>query len=538
MRGKRTGVVRLRALVFAAATFALVLCLAAAAQAAGKPVIHGLGAYPATVASGGTAGVDATVTGAGSCGLSSTKTKPIAGLEGAFSCAEGNAMRVVAMPANKGSKPVVYTLTLTAHAAVGKAKAKARVTVTVLPEETRDSDRQLIATGFDSSCAVVRQGSENGKVLCWGSRALGDLGDEGPVDGYSLTPVTVANVTNAVQVAAGGEHACALLSTGHIKCWGASIGLGNGVRLPEPGESTPVAVVDIANAVQISAGYADTCALLVTGHVDCWGFTNFGQLAVNTFDYPAEFLAPVEIPALTTAVEVAIERETICARVEGGKVECWGGNGHGQFGDGGVGPEHFTPVPVAEVAGANGIAAGENHMCAVTNEEGHPAGLLKCWGWDASGQLGDDNLGYIRKPEYVVGANLIPVAGALQAAAGYEHSCALFKGGTVQCWGGDTAGQLGDGAPKEKQTVAVPVGGLEHVVEIEASYRHTCALLDDGTIRCWGSDPAGELGNGISEPFSARPVPVAGFPPVSAAARRPAARHTAHRKAKRPRPHR
>jgi alpha-tubulin suppressor-like RCC1 family protein len=540
--GMRVGVARLRALVFAATltvtTLAVTLSVATPAQAVAKPVIGGLSAYPRTVASGGTAGISATVTAAATCTLSSPKSKPIAGLEGSFPCGEGSAMRVVAMPQNKGKQPVTYTLTLTVHAALGKAEAKAKVAITVLPEETQYSDKQLIAAGFLSTCAVLTQGTERGRVLCWGSRALGDLGDEGAQSGYSSTPVAVANINNAVEVAAGGEHTCALLSTGHIKCWGASIGLGNGIRMLTPGDSTPVAVVNIANAVQITGGYADTCALLYTGHVDCWGLNNVGQLGRNTVD-PVEFPAPVEIPALANAVEVTAGRETTCARVEGGAVECWGGDGHGQLGDGTNGLEHFTPFPVAEVRSVSGIAAGENHLCAVVHEASRPAGQVKCWGWDASGQLGDDNLGYIRKPEDVLEAQRLPVSGVLQATAGYEHSCALFKGGTIECWGGDAKGQLGDGAPKEKETVAVPVSGpLEHVVEIDASYQHTCALLEDGTIKCWGSDAAGELGNGTTEPFSTKPVTVVGFPPTSAAARRAAARRKAHRKIRRHKPHR
>ncbi len=483
------------------------VAVAAAPASAAKPLLSGLVAYPASVPSGGASGISATVTEAGECTLSAPKGKPVSGLPERFPCGEDSAMRVVPMPANKGKRPRRYTLTLSAEGPSGKDKSSAKVAVTVLPEAAAVANKQLVAVGYGTTCAVLAAGAEGGPVRCWGSNGDGDLGAGGTTYGYSPTPVAAVGVTHAVELAAGVGHTCALLASGHIKCWGASIGLGNGSYAGEMGESTPVAVANIADAVQITAGYSDTCALLITGHVDCWGANTVGQLGRSTVD-EVDYYAPVEIPMLTDAVEVAAGREHTCARLQGGAVDCWGGDSRGQLGDGTAGLERSTPVAITEVSGAGEISSGEAHSCAVVHEAGRPAGQVKCWGWDRYGQLGSDSVGEARKPEDAQEGRLLPISGAVQVSAGIEDSCALLHAGTVECWGGDTRGQLGDGEVKE-QHVAVPVGGgLEHVVEIAASTLHACAVLEDAEIRCWGSDSSAELGDGKLQPFSALPVAV------------------------------
>lgn len=539
--GMRVGL-RLGGLIATAALAAsLTVPLDARAASKPKPAITGLAAYPKTVASGGTTGISAAVTGANTCTLSAPKSKPVNNLTAPFACGETGTMRVVAMPANHGNSALSYTLTLTAMASGGKPKAQAKVTIAVLPETVAVANKGLIS----GSCAVVSQGVEQGTVRCWGGNGHGDLGLGGSsISGYSTKPLPVVNVTNAVQVAAADEHVCALLATGHIKCWGKSIGLGNGVEGPEFGEPTPVAVVNVANAVQITAAYGDACALLDDGHVDCWGANVEGRLGPGGGGEEDHY-TPVTIPGVANAVEVTADREVTCARLEGagievGRVECWGSDAHGAFGDGTNGLAHLTPSPVAGVPSAIQITAGEDHLCALVHEAGQPVGQIKCWGWDAFGQLGDDNLGYIRKAEYVVEEQRLPVSGAEHVSAGAEHTCAVFrsgaafKGATVACWGSDARGQLGDGRPKgeEMSTVAVPVAGrLEHVVEIDASTGDTCALLEDGGIKCWGDDLQGELGDGMPvRPFSSEAVAVEGFPPPSGTAQHAAAKRKAHRK--------
>jgi alpha-tubulin suppressor-like RCC1 family protein len=511
LHAEMSGLARTRSALGISCASALVSVSAtgvAPAATSTKPTIRGLGAYPSTVPSGGTTGVSAVVGGARECTLSAAKGKPVSGLPVTFACSAGSAMRVLAMPADTGKKATLYKLTLVATAE-SRHTAKAKVTVTVQPEAVGVANKELIALGYYSTCAIVAHGKDTGAVRCWGGKGQGALGDGGSTSGYSPTPVPVVGIANAVEVAGGNEHACALLATGHIKCWGKSVGLGNGSYAGEFGESTPVAVVKITNAVQITAGDGDACALLTTGHVDCWGANNVGQLGQKTLQ--VENYTPLEIPEFGGVVELAAGREHTCARLQGGKVDCWGRNTEGELGNGPGYESVPTPGAVGEVTGARDIASGEAHSCAVLAEEGRPVGQIKCWGWDKYGQLGDDSVGDVKRPVFAQEGMLQPIAGAMQVSAGNEHTCALLKGGTVACWGSDAHGQLGDGQTNEEH-VAVQVPRLAHVVEVDASQLHSCALLEDGAIKCWGSDPSGELGNGTVQPYSTELVAVSGFP--------------------------
>src|SRR5262249_32650965 len=80
-------------------------------------------------------------------------------------------------------------------------------------------------------------------------------------------------------------------------------------------------------------------------------------------------------------------------------------------------------------------------------------------------------------------------------AVGASHACGLLGDGTVECWGYNYYGQLGDGTNTNRST-PVAVSWLSHVLQIVAGTYHTCALIDDGTVKCWGSNSAGQLGDG------------------------------------------
>ena len=132
------------------------------------------------------------------------------------------------------------------------------------------------------------------------------------------------------------------------------------------------------------------------------------------------------------------------------------------------------------------ISAGEFHTCAVTTTGG-----VKCWGRGDSGQLGNSSLGTSATPVDVTGMT----SGVTSVTSGYAHSCGLLSSGSVKCWGYNYYGQLGDGLTTNQQT-PVEVSGLSGVQAISAGAYHTCALLTSGAVKCWGSNSAGTLGDG------------------------------------------
>jgi alpha-tubulin suppressor-like RCC1 family protein len=145
---------------------------------------------------------------------------------------------------------------------------------------------------------------------------------------------------------------------------------------------------------------------------------------------------------------------------------------------------------------------------------------VKCWGFNGSGQLGDGTTTTRLFPVIVSG-----ITNAVAIAAGEFHTCALLADGSARCWGDNSTGQLGDGtttdrpAPTEvtisflKRTLSggvVAIVPLVNLVRIATGRRHTCAILADGSVRCWGENAFGQIGSGTTFD-QLRPVPVPSF---------------------------
>ena len=220
---------------------------------------------------------------------------------------------------------------------------------------------------------------------------------------------------------------------------------------------------------------------------------------------------PDRAPADTTAAagaawatQVSAGGSHTCAATVDGGVLCWGENGSGQLGDGTT-QGRVVPVAVAGLGDSvRSVAAGWNHTCALT-----VAGAVYCWGWNAYGQLGDGTQGSNRlTPVPVAGLT----SGVAAISAGYDFTCALTEEGDVKCWGDNSQGQLGDGTIQPRLT-PVAVVGLPSGIQAIGASGHTCALTADGSIYCWGRNVKGQLGNGATSMRpNPRPVAVAGLP--------------------------
>jgi alpha-tubulin suppressor-like RCC1 family protein len=176
---------------------------------------------------------------------------------------------------------------------------------------------------------------------------FGDLGS-GSTAPDSVTPLTVAQLNGASDVASGNEHVCALLPGGTASCWGDDEWgqLGDGQSGDPYNAPTPVPVMGLTGAKQLSAGEAHTCALLGTGGVVCWGLNLDGQLGHGTSGHANDTSTPVGVLGITTATGIGAGAYFTCAVVDRGNVKCWGDNQYGQLGDGTT-KNSSTPVPVS-----------------------------------------------------------------------------------------------------------------------------------------------------------------------------------------------
>lgn len=307
-----------------------------------------------------------------------------------------------------------------------------------------------------------------------------------------------------IAVAIGGYTTCALVSGGAIECWGSDWdgALGDGTMQSETCHSAPCSTVPVAVTAGATA-VTPSCALFPGGTVQCWGDNSFGELGVgssdgpercatrNLADLPCSF-TPVAVSNLQGATAIASGGDHTCALLGDGTVECWGFDLAGRASCGGS-PCSTTPAPVAGLTGVTEIAAGLSYTCALMG------GTVACWGDDSLGQLGDASSEPAVTPRTVPGLDRVTAI-----SAGSSHACGLRSDGSVVCWGDNQAGQLGNGTtgpdtcgmtPCSRTPVVVHM--LPKATAIAAGALDTCALLSDGTVDCWGDNVSGELGNGV-----------------------------------------
>ena len=401
-----------------------------------------------------------------------------------------------------------------------------------------------IAAGANHTCAILVDGS----MRCWGNNFDGQLGNGGtPYPSFETIPVTVADVSNAVALDAGDAHTCAALADGGVRCWGLNTiwgPLGDGTTTSS---ATPVSVVGITTATDVTAGKTHTCALLADSSVYCWGrkpgtstasptpyqesgigaatLVNAGgdhvcallpDNSVQCWGYYGISYFPgstVNIPqpapvfSLGAAISVDAEETHACALIAGGSVQCWGYNRYGEVGNSITSAAKWPPSTVNGVSNAIAVTTGYNHTCALLS-----GGGIQCWGRNHAGQLGDGTTTNSFTPVSVTG-----ISTAIAVSAGGDYACAVLAGGSVQCWGDNALGQLGNGTTTSSPT-PVTVSGISSATSVAAGWLyHTCALLSGGGVQCWGANVYGQLGNG-SYTASSTPVTVSGISTATAIA--------------------
>lgn len=380
-----------------------------------------------------------------------------------------------------------------------------------------------MSTGFSHSCAALG----SGEARCWGYGQYGQLGD-GTTGRSQENPVVVSNpdgtgALDAVsQVAAGGNHSCGLLDGGQVRCWGhnANGELGDGTTTMR---ARPVVVTDstgnapLGGVTQISARLNHTCSRSLDGGASCWGANGYGMLGDGSTTDRARAVTVLDgggTRALTGTTQISAGFTHTCAVLDTTEAQCWGRNASGQLGDGST-TDRTLPVTVLDadgsgpLAGIVQIAAGGEQTCALVDD-----GTVYCWGKGANGALGDGTTTTRSLPAPVLDpAGVGPMTGVAAISSGVGHSCALLDNGQVRCWGANGYGRLGDGTSMDRRLPAPVVDPfaaltpLTAVADVTAGPNHSCSRATDGRARCWGSNEYGQLGN-PDVGLSGAPVPV------------------------------
>lgn len=354
-----------------------------------------------------------------------------------------------------------------------------------------------IGAGASHACAL--KGKR--EVLCWGTDVYGALGRKRMLT--SNVPVKVASAVELKAIASGRSHACGIDGAKGVRCWG-----DNGARQLGRGDvaltGVPAPVASLGDVAKIAASDAQTCSLLGDGGVRCWGAGDTGALGngVNAVQVsPVPFTAP-------QAIDVATGSSFTCALLKNGNVSCAGAAADGRLGSPGTTtstPRLVLAPPDGGVAtppafqGVSALAVGRLHACVI-----HNAGKsVACWGGNDSNQLG-------RTGGSSANASDVPMPKApIQVACGFRHTCARLTGNQTICWGRNTNGQVTGPEPTSATQRTVTFPGGHFAADLSLGDDHSCALLDDGTVACWGAGALGQLGNGQSTDAS-QPVLVTG----------------------------
>ena len=370
------------------------------------------------------------------------------------------------------------------------------------------SGATAVTSGIGDACALLTSHA----IACWGADDGGELGNGRATNLESNpTPTLVSGIETATEVSLGPGHGCAVLEGGEAKCWGGNgfgqLGDGNTER-QQRSAYAPVSVTGLTNVRSIAAGGTVTCALLADGHVDCWGADYSGQLGDGALSARGEQDTPIAVSGITDAVAISAGKdEHVCALLATGHIDCWGADSWGQLGA--PGPEaceqaqpcSAMPVEAQGVSGATQVSAGLGATCATL-----AGGAIECWGEGVKGALGD--------LEGEDSPTPVPVPGlpaATSVSAGQGVACATLVGGGVDCWGAWIYGIVGGKGITHAE--ATPEAGLASPVAVAAGYGQACAVVAGGGVDCWGGDLEGQLGNGFggstAAGFSVAPVAVA-----------------------------
>jgi alpha-tubulin suppressor-like RCC1 family protein len=348
---------------------------------------------------------------------------------------------------------------------------------------------KAMALGTSHSCFVT-----SSATLCAGRNDSGVFGTGNTTSVATATAVT--NASGSITATAGDDHTCFVgpASAAIVRCTGiASDGrLGNG--LTTPNVTAPVFTEGLNFAAKLAAGKSHTCALLAgTAGIRCWGENEDGQVGNDT---TVDALSPVAItgPANTYAIEAGDAHTCLLAGTPGDNtgdaLSCWGRNDEGQIGTG-TG-DQLKPILVPGISPIS-VTLGGNHTCALLPAAANQRKSVRCWGKNDKGQLGDGTVVNKTTPTTVLGLTGSQAADIVSLDAGFDHTCAVMDTGAVKCWGNNATGQLGLTSPSSTHT---PMDSpfVANAETVTAGSGFTCLTDTDDEIQCFGTNSDFQLG--------------------------------------------
>jgi alpha-tubulin suppressor-like RCC1 family protein len=361
-----------------------------------------------------------------------------------------------------------------------------------------------LSLGIRHTCAV-----SSGRLYCWGNNDNGQLGT-GDTTAHNA-PTSIGDATDWITVGAGGRHSCGLRAPGVLYCWGDNSQSQLGVNRGR--SRSPVMVAGNDDYTELQCGGDDCCARRSNGELYCWGANSEGSAGStgvsrtistsmnnNQGNPPSMTMTTTNVVPVPTLVasdnnftpQFSVGGEHTCAISNDRALLCWGRNAEGQLGIGRMRPAQHMPVEVSASRDWATVAAGYRHTCATLRD-----GSLACWGDNDDAQLG---IGRTAADGTALRADM-PIAIDMNTdwagvAAGGAHTCGLKTGRDLLCWGRGMSGQLGIGtAPDVLETpTLVSPGGVWQ--RIELGTLHSCGVDRASQLYCWGDNSQGQLGLG------------------------------------------
>lgn len=356
-----------------------------------------------------------------------------------------------------------------------------------------------IAVGYINTCAILQT---DGRLMCWGNNLYGQA------KGFGITMPFARDLVHTFQqkvkdiflststspTAGTPQTGCVILTTGETKCWGdnqtAQLG-----RLEATLTQAPLGQVTGLGATitkALSGGVGFMCALLESTGVQCWGSNSLGQIGNGGVVTAPNVVDPPDTPTgLSTGVTQVIGNSShVCALLTGGTVSCWGSSTYGQAGI--CATSRTTPLTIVDGASANitnivQVATNATTSCALNS-----SGVMKCWGLNIYGIFAN-GVTSATCTTAATDASAAPVK-FKKIALGKLHACGIATSGAAYCWGNNITGSVAQTSSDVFLTPLVVPGLESGVTDITAGDYHSCAVLSDGSVRCWGLDSLGQLG--------------------------------------------